>query len=260
MSDRNPTVLHSIFITRQPAVACAPPHKKELKYDPCDKSADMRPERYASDVCASCKHQGATEDLSQDPEKKIGDGRQLKEKWKDENRNEDHHPRERKEEEVCPEHTSYCSRSAHRWKNRIWIRKPMDKSGGETRKQIEDQESDWSHTVFNVVTENPERPHVRNDVHPTTVQKHAGEEWPVVINRETDPLRPIGMAEPRRNDSEKVKQLLKLMRRQCQFEKEHKAVGENQEPCCNRRILCRNRVTYWKHVASTVGQNGLTQR
>jgi len=36
----------------------------------------------------------------EDPEKKIGDGRQLKEKWKDENRNQDHDPRVRKEEEV----------------------------------------------------------------------------------------------------------------------------------------------------------------
>lgn len=71
MMDGNPTVFHSIFITRQAPVAGASAHEKELKYDSRGKSADMRPKRYASDICASCKHEGATEDLSQNPEKKI---------------------------------------------------------------------------------------------------------------------------------------------------------------------------------------------
>src|SRR5439155_23480019 len=92
----------------------------------------------------------AAEDLGKDPETEIRDGRQLKEKWKDENGHEHDDTRERKEKEVSAEHTGYRSRSAYGWNNGIQIRQPVHETSDEPAKKIEKQKSDRSHSIFNV--------------------------------------------------------------------------------------------------------------
>src|SRR5439155_17759105 len=154
----------------------------------------------------------AAEDLGKDPETEIRDGRQLKEKWKDENGHEHDDTRERKEKEVSAEHTGYRSRSAHGWNNGIQIRQPVHETSDQPAEKIEKQKSDRSHSIFNVVAEDPKCPHIPDDVQPTAVQKHAREEWPVVINRKPHPLGPSRVTETGRNETEEVKHLFELMR------------------------------------------------
>ena len=42
--------------------------------------------------------------------------------------------------------------------------------------EIEKQIAEWSELVFDVVPENPEKPHVADDVEKSAMQKHAGEQ------------------------------------------------------------------------------------
>jgi hypothetical protein len=48
-------------------------------------------------------------------------------------------------------------------------------AGADATEQVENQVRNRAHAVFDIRTENPEEPHVADDVQPSAVEKHAGE-------------------------------------------------------------------------------------
>ena len=52
----------------------------------------------------------------------------------------------------------------------------MGDAGAETAQEVEKKITQVAQVVLDVVAENPQEPHVADQVHPATVQKHAGEQ------------------------------------------------------------------------------------
>jgi hypothetical protein len=48
----------------------------------------------------------------------------------------------------------------------------MQDASGKPTEQIKTEKASPAHAVFDIVTKDPERPHITDDVHPATMQKH----------------------------------------------------------------------------------------
>ena len=48
----------------------------------------------------------------------------------------------------------------------------MQEASGKPTKQIKTEKANPAHAVFDIVTKDPEGPHIPDDVHPATMQKH----------------------------------------------------------------------------------------
>jgi hypothetical protein len=48
----------------------------------------------------------------------------------------------------------------------------MQEASGQPAQQIKTQKASTAHTVFYIIAEDPQGPHVPNDVHPATMEKH----------------------------------------------------------------------------------------
>ncbi len=124
----------------------------------------------------------------------------------------------------------------------------MRDSGGESTQQIKDQKAYRSHAVFDVVAEDPQRPHVADNVYPATVQEEARKKRPVVVYGKTDLKRPIRPAVAGRNHAEQIEELVERLLGHGQLAQKHQAVGENEQPCRDGRVYSWNRILYRKHV------------
>src|SRR5436190_665909 len=132
-------------------------------------SAHVRPPRDTTDFLRTGQRRCAAKQINKEPEDKIKYGWNLekereKEEWKQNNES-----RRRKEHQVRTEHTRDRARSAYRWKRRIRNCQTLRETGSASTDQIENGKSGRSHSVLDVVAENPERPHVDNEVKPAAM-------------------------------------------------------------------------------------------
>ena len=127
------------------------------------------------------------------------------------------------------------------------VRDPVDDPGDQPAEDIEYREPHRTHAVLDVVAEDPERPHVPDDVSPAAMEKHAGQERPVVIDRETDPRGPLRMSVARRDDSEKEEQPFELSMGQSQLEAEDQDVQPDQRIDGQRWVATPDGVLDWDH-------------
>ncbi len=119
----------------------------------------------------------------------------------------------------------------------------VNHAGGDAARQIENREAQRAHAVFDVVPEDPQRPHIADDVRPSAVQKHAGEEGPVVIGGEAEHFRPCGMSVAGRHDAEQVEDLVERRLRHREFQQEDETVGQNHHARRQGRVVRRDGVT-----------------
>src|SRR5439155_7966156 len=119
--------------------------------------------------------------------------------------------------------------------------------------KIERQESQRSHPILDVVAEEVEKPHVADDVEPPAVQKHRGQERPVVVRRKSDSGGPRGVGESRGDQAEEVDELLGGLGRQREFPKEQEGVDGDQSPDGEREVAMRDRVAYGYHRSRREG-------
>ena len=126
----------------------------------------------------------------------------------------------------------------------------MDQSGGEPAQQVEDQEARRPHPILHVVAEDPQCPHVADDVHEAAVEKHARQKRPVVVGRKAGPEGPVGMRIAGRHNSKQIKKLFDPMRGQHQLEEKNARVDKNQRVRNYWHGSARNRVTNWKHLGT----------
>ena len=78
----------------------------------------------------------------------------------------------------------------------------MSEPGSRAAEQIKNGKADRTHSVLDVVAEDPKRPHIGYDVEPSAVQELMGQNRPKTIDRKADGQSPVGMGETRRNKTE----------------------------------------------------------
>src|SRR5207244_13317621 len=125
----------------------------------------------------------------------------------------------------------------------------MRRAGDRAAKQIENREPARAHPVLDVVAENPECPHVCDDVEPAAVEKLVGQKRPVIVDRKSDTGGPIRVGEARGNDAEQIENLLDRLRWKHQLKEKNEEVNQNQRARPYRPARARNGVVAWQHRA-----------
>jgi len=118
----------------------------------------------------------AIKKLEQKPNAQEQDGRKNKCGAKEERWYERFDAGKRIKAEVS---THYCrdrSAGANRWHKGIGIGKDMQQGGGDASRQVQHYVSRATETVLDVVSENPQNPHVAEEMEPAAVKKHGAEE------------------------------------------------------------------------------------
>ena len=123
----------------------------------------------------------------------------------------------------------------------------MHNTSGQSAEQVEDHEANRPHPVFDIVAEDPERPHIADDVQPAPVQEHAGQKRPIVADRKADPEGPFRVGKSCRHNSEQMEELIQRWLRHRQLEEKNDAVGENQKPGGDGRVSTGNGVADREH-------------
>src|SRR2546427_11071694 len=105
-------------------------------------------------------------------------------------------------------------------------------------------------SLFHVVAEDPERPHVADDMEPAIVQEHAREKRPVVIDREPKSGRPRRVRKSRGDDAEQVEQDFEFIGIQRELKEEDHHVGRDERPRDHWDTATGNRITNRDHGSS----------
>ncbi len=205
---------------------------------------------YTADLLGTSQRRRATKQLNKEPEDEIKYGWNLEKEWEKEDWKQNNESRRRKKHQIRTEHARDRARGAYRWKRRIRICQQLREASDAAAEQIEVRKSDRSHPVLHIVAENPERPHVGDDVEPAAMKELIREDRPVTIYGKTNIGSPVRMSEARRHNSKEIKELFDAMRAQHQLEEENERVDQNQCMCNYRHGAARNRVLNWKHLGT----------
>src|SRR5690606_2240782 len=103
----------------------------------------------------------------------------------------------------------------------------------DTAQQIEQQVADRAHAVLDIIAKQKQPPHVANQVHPTAVQEHAGEQRPP---------RSRVVAQAGWYESVLVDELLQLILGKLQLQEEHQAVDQDDQPRDHGDAARHNRI------------------
>jgi hypothetical protein len=79
--------------------------------------------------------------------------------------------------DVCAKHTGNGSARTDARHVAIVVQDRMDDSGAESAQHIKQKESKMSKPVFHVVAEDPQVPHVADQVKPASMQEHGCKKW-----------------------------------------------------------------------------------
>src|SRR5437868_10870431 len=185
--------------------------EQPVKDDAGSEAADVRPERDSSHLRGRQTRNGPAQHLAEEPEEEIKDGEHLEEEGNEEDRHEHDDLRAGEEDEVGAQHSGDRPRCSHRRDGGLGVREPVGEAREHAREKVEDQEAARSHAILDVVAEDPEHPHVADDVGPAAVKEHAGEKRPVIVYRQAKLHRPLGMGVASGHDPENVEEALEVL-------------------------------------------------
>ena len=114
--------------------------------------------------------------------------------------------------------------------------------------QVEREIAAMAQPILDRRAEQPERPHVENEVQPAAVQEHHGEERQEVGGDQGGVAIDQGLEIAGGDESEGAQELLELDWTEAVLEQEHDAIGGNQHPGDHRRIAGRDGVSDRDHV------------
>src|SRR5262245_3637460 len=129
----------------------------------------MRPESNPAHIIA---RNHSTNELNEKPIAEHHPGRHGDRGEKNKNRYEHVDPYPRVENQVRAHDAADRSRGADHGNDRVRIGNDLAERGGKTAGQIKYQKAQATHGIFDVVTEQPEEPHVTQKMHPPAVEKH----------------------------------------------------------------------------------------
>ena len=171
----------------------------------------MRPPRDAAHFLWTGQRRCAAKQINEEPEDKRKDGWNLEKEREKEDRKQNNKSRCRKNIRYAPSTPAIAPEAPTDGIVESGFVSTCVKTGDTAADQVEDRKSERTHLILDVVAENPERPHVGNEVEPATMQKLVREDRPVTIHGKTDIRSPIGMSEAGRHDAEKIKELFEAL-------------------------------------------------
>ncbi len=84
--------------------------------------------------------------------------------YKDENRHERHHPGPREETGIRPQYSGHGTARPYHWNRRIDGYQKLHGSGAESTNQVKNDKAKMPEDIFDVITEDPKKPHIAYDV------------------------------------------------------------------------------------------------
>ena len=115
-------------------------------------------------------------ELQAQPDDQHDIGRDREDTEIDDKNQQDIHTRFREQKQISPHYPGDRTRSTYSWHARTGGRDYMDQSRANTRQQIEQQERQVAHLIFEIVAEDPQKQHVADQMHPAIVQKHRSDQ------------------------------------------------------------------------------------
>src|ERR1700736_118113 len=229
-----------------------PPRKQSTEKHPANKSANVRPPCDPADLLRTSQCSSAAKQLTEEPDCEVKDRRHLEEKREKEDWKQNNEPCCWKKQQIRAEHACDCAGGAYRRNRGIRIGEQVRRAGDHAADQIKNRKPRRPHPVLDVVAENPERPHVCDDVEPAAVQKLGSEKRPVVVEGKTDTGGPIRVGATRGNDPEQIKNLLDRLLRKHQLKEKDQEVDKNQRVRNDRHGAARDGVFNWEHASSLI--------
>jgi hypothetical protein len=202
---RLPRPFHWVLVGLQRPPPRSP--QESAQQDASDESANVRPKRNSADLLRASQSRGPAKQLGEKPKDQIKDCRNLEEEWEKEYWKQKDKTRGRKKHKISAKHTSDCARRAHRRDGGVRSHKQLRQGCDNAAGEIKNRETHRPHTIFHVVAENPERPHIHENMQPTAVKELVRQNGPVITHGKTDVGSPIWMSEARRNESKQVEEL-----------------------------------------------------
>jgi hypothetical protein len=124
---------------------------------------------------------------------------------------------------------------------------------------IERQIAAMPQPILDGRTEQPQRPHVQDQMEPSSMQKHHGEEREKIRDRKIGLAGCKGLGVAGGDQREFAYECLKLVGAEAVLEQKHQAVGGDQHPSDHRWVTGRDGVPYRDHLRlfeSMVGDAG----
>src|ERR1051326_4955717 len=144
------------------------------QHDAGDEASDVRPECYAAGVLAGGGdgHRRSAQELQHEPETGKDPRRQPPEGKEND---QGHEPQDAGfgiQNEVGAHHAGDGAARADAGNVRAQVQGDVRDRSREAADEVKDQVREAADVVFNVVAENPQEPHVADDVQPSAMQKH----------------------------------------------------------------------------------------
>ena len=216
-------------------LARATPQTREAADDePEHEPADVPPPRDPA-AGARGERQGAAEELEHEPETEIEDRRDRDDLEEEEDRQQRDDAGVRVHHDVGAEHAGDRAAGADGGDGRARLQRGVERARGETGGEIEHEIARVTEPVLDVVAEDPEVPHVADDVEPAAVQEHRREQ-------RAERRHECGRAREPADESGRGQRVLRgevpQVRSQQQLVDEHREVDDDQQ---DRHHRCRAR-------------------
>jgi len=205
---------------------------------PCDASAGGRQQEL----------QRSLENLNQEPETDEEERVDFEEQRDEKDRHHHDDPRQGEEAHVASQHSRDCTGGAQCRHDRCWIKKDMRNRGSKAASEIKGEIASVTQPILHRGSEQPERPHVENEMQPAAVEKHHAEEGKQIGGRELCLAICQRGGVARRDEREVAQEFLELRRAQAVLEEENQAIGRDQQPGYDRRVTGGNGVSDRNHV------------
>src|SRR5262245_15970970 len=131
----------------------------------------------------------------------------------------------------------------------------MQDASDKPTQQIKTEKARTAHAVFYIITKDPEGPHIPDDVHPATMQKHRrqyGEVgWVLWQKQEAARNAYAGRTCARkcaRHNAPLIKDSVRSSR-VAEFEEKHERVGHNEPYGHSGKTHGRDSITQWNHTS-----------
>jgi len=124
----------------------------------------------------------------------------------------------------------------------------MCNRGSKAASKIEGEIASVTQAILHRGSEQPERPHVENEMQPAAMEKHHGEERKQIGGRELCLAICQRGGVARRDEREVAQEFLELRRAQAVLEEENQAIGRDQQPGYDRRVTGGNGVSDRNHL------------
>jgi hypothetical protein len=210
-----------------------------------NESPDVSPESNTARILALAH--AAAEQLQDKPESQNETCRNIDQSDEPTEKQQSQHPGARVKQNIGAKYPRNGTAGTYGRNGGRYIGQYMADRSQESREQIEDEVAKVSHRLFDVVAEDPQEPHVPNQVHPAAMEEHAREEAQRRRNHGNCGRQRLRTHDHGRNGSELVDKQLPAASSQRELVEEDQSVDGDQRDGDGGRHRSRIVVAQWKH-------------